>query len=446
MRAVVGAIAFVLLACLASRAPADWDAVGFVESVTRFDLARFAPHPPGYPVFVLVARAFALVAPDAVRAASWASSLGGALLVGSIAWTLRHRWLALVALALPVTMLLACAPRSDTLGVGLLAAACAASRPWAVGVWLALAVGARPSNLVWVLAVFAVRAATWTWRARAVSLASAAPVCAVWSAWLLAQTGGLARYVALTRTQADGHFRAWGGSAWTEPDERARALLALRRVMVGVGADTWPGVLLLAALVLAAWRGAWSLERSHRRAVVGAALVSLAITWITQNVSGDVRHLLPALCGVTWLAARGMDAFVARDRGRRAVVALVLAVALLRCGARAWTQHAVMPAAVQVADVVRARGDREAVVFGARASRVIAWRGVRTMLAAHLGEVVVTLSRLDRLPRAVYVTDEVLGRAHAPGRFGPPITRCRDARVDGERACVTLFPYDVLGR
>lgn len=446
MRALVGAIAFVLLACLASRAPADWDAVGFVESVTRFDLARFAPHPPGYPVFVLVARAFAHVAPDAVRAASWASSLGGALLVGSVAWALRHRWLALVTLVPPTTMLLACAPRSDMLGVGLLAAACAATSPWAVGVWLALAVGARPSNLVWALAVFAVRASPWAWRSRAVALAAAAPVCATWSAWLLAQTGGLARYTALTRTQAEGHFRAWGGSAWTEPDERARAVAAMRRVLAGVGADDAPGALLLAGLALAAWIGARSVERSHRRVMAGAAVVALAVTWITQNVSGDARHLLPALCGATWLAARGLEAFVASGRGRRAVVVLVLSAALVRSGARAWMQHATMPAAVQVADAVRARGDREAVVFGARSARVIAWRGVRTMLAAHMGEVAVTLSRLDRLPRAVYVTDEVLGRARAPGRFGPPITRCRDARVDGDRACVTLYPYDVLGR
>ena len=44
---------------LATSAPAwpdDWDGVGFVESVDRFDMSRFRPHAPGYPVYVAMLR------------------------------------------------------------------------------------------------------------------------------------------------------------------------------------------------------------------------------------------------------------------------------------------------------------------------------------------------------------------------------------------------------
>jgi len=48
--------------------PMPKDAIFSIASVTRFDLAAFAPHPPGYPVYVLCARAFDLVAFNPVRA------------------------------------------------------------------------------------------------------------------------------------------------------------------------------------------------------------------------------------------------------------------------------------------------------------------------------------------------------------------------------------------
>ena len=81
----VAAAALAGLGALVAPWPADWDAVGFVAAVTRFDLARFAPHAPGYPVYVLAARLAHLVARDPVRACGLASALGGALVVAALA-------------------------------------------------------------------------------------------------------------------------------------------------------------------------------------------------------------------------------------------------------------------------------------------------------------------------------------------------------------------------
>ena len=53
-----------LLRASAPRWPDDWDGIGFVESIADFDLARFQPHPPGYPVYVALLRLAAVLTRD----------------------------------------------------------------------------------------------------------------------------------------------------------------------------------------------------------------------------------------------------------------------------------------------------------------------------------------------------------------------------------------------
>ncbi|MEO6421051.1 MAG: hypothetical protein ABIP39_16685, partial [Polyangiaceae bacterium] len=95
----LGVVLLALLAISAPHYPEDWDGVGFVLSITRFDLARFTPHPPGYPVYVAVLK-FAsifgrnLAAATAVSVASGAASI---LLLRDAAgriWGARAGWLA----------------------------------------------------------------------------------------------------------------------------------------------------------------------------------------------------------------------------------------------------------------------------------------------------------------------------------------------------------------
>ena len=47
----------------------DWDGLGFLASVAHFDLASFAPHPPGYPVYVACLKAAAWVTSSPLGAA-----------------------------------------------------------------------------------------------------------------------------------------------------------------------------------------------------------------------------------------------------------------------------------------------------------------------------------------------------------------------------------------
>ena len=51
------ALLLLLLAVSAPPWPDDWDGLGFLASIKKFDMDHFAPHPPGYPVYVALLRA-----------------------------------------------------------------------------------------------------------------------------------------------------------------------------------------------------------------------------------------------------------------------------------------------------------------------------------------------------------------------------------------------------
>lgn len=446
----VAAAALAGLGALVAPWPADWDAVGFVAAVTRFDLARFAPHAPGYPVYVVAARLAHLVARDPVRACGLASALGGALVVAALARSApRAPWVAPLALASPVLALASVSARSDALGLGLAAAACSVRIPAAAGALLALALGARPGYAVLVATLALLLGARWPRRARVVGAAAFAIVTAAWGAWLLAAAGGLARYVALTRAHAAGHFNDWGGSAWTQPDQ-ARRLVDLGRSLAACFAiDATYGGALRAALWLALGAaGARSLVRSDRIRLVIAVLPYGCVAHLTQNVAAEPRHLLPLALALVALAVAGAARFA--ELGGRAAKALLVAAALALGAPSAhalWTQRTVEPPGVAAGRYVRRmHPDGGAILFGGRSARLAEWAGQRALPRGLMGEVDVTLERLDRLPPSVYVTDEVQMRERARGAFGQRATFCRDARVDRAGACVTVFAYRVLGR
>src|SRR5881296_240356 len=63
----------------------DLDSINFALGIRHFDVAQHQPHPPGYPVFILIAKAVhAVVAPEA-RALGLLSAVAGALGVLAIA-------------------------------------------------------------------------------------------------------------------------------------------------------------------------------------------------------------------------------------------------------------------------------------------------------------------------------------------------------------------------
>src|SRR6185369_13183340 len=68
----------------------DLDSVNFALGVGDYDVARHQPHPPGYPVFILIAKAVRTVTPSAPVALALVSIVGGTLGILAMAALFRR--------------------------------------------------------------------------------------------------------------------------------------------------------------------------------------------------------------------------------------------------------------------------------------------------------------------------------------------------------------------
>ena len=69
---------------LRARTPDDYDSIGFVLALDRYDLTRQQPHFPGYPVYVALARGARAVLVQPLDAAAAISAVAA----GATAWGL----------------------------------------------------------------------------------------------------------------------------------------------------------------------------------------------------------------------------------------------------------------------------------------------------------------------------------------------------------------------
>ena len=64
----LGALVAVTRLLAVSRSMWDWDEALFTMGVRGYDVAQHHPHPPGYPLFIVAAKAVHLAVPDEFRA------------------------------------------------------------------------------------------------------------------------------------------------------------------------------------------------------------------------------------------------------------------------------------------------------------------------------------------------------------------------------------------
>jgi 4-amino-4-deoxy-L-arabinose transferase-like glycosyltransferase len=325
--------------------PFEWDEVLFQRALDDYNVAHHSPHPPGYPLYVGVAKAVRWIVHDPLLALQLVAVVA-ALASLALVYRLAVRVTGSVAGGVAAAALLAAMPSfayhadlglSDVpgvaaalLAVAALSAACErpALLPWGAAC-AAAALGVRPALLpvllpVGALALWRARAAR-SWRSVAVAVAVAVAVTgAIWLPAIHA-TGPefwgavklQARYAAdVGRTQ-----RLPGGSpalvlpAWFVRPFGAPALAATFWLLVVAGAVVW-------------WR-------TGRRRLVGiaggSAFAYLLACLFTLEASVGVRYVLPAVPFLALLAAGVVAA--RRPLGRRVGVALVA----LWCGAAlAW--------------------------------------------------------------------------------------------------------------
>src|SRR5258708_33116820 len=64
----------------------DFDSVSFALVLDHFNIALQQPHPPGFPVYVAIAKAVHVLIPDERTALTFVSAIAGAIGVGAIMW------------------------------------------------------------------------------------------------------------------------------------------------------------------------------------------------------------------------------------------------------------------------------------------------------------------------------------------------------------------------
>lgn len=445
-----------LLALSAPPWPDDWDGLGFVGSIARFDLDRFQPHPPGYPVYVALLKAASSILPTPLAAANVVAVASGALGLLALGKSVRATspraekgWgpIAVVLAVAACPLVWRCA---SAVGSEAPAFACAAAALFGLarrdtrggvvaGLMVGLGIGVRVSwaPLLLPMLLFVPRGA----RLRAV----AALAGALFS-WAVPLVGliGARHLVDLLRTHLAGHASRWGGTALTEP---ARVRYLLRDLFVdglgagpdGLGFAVAALTLVAIALALRAWR------RAQWRAIGPAAIVlGPYLAWIAvgQNLRQEPRHALPLVISL----AAGLALAAVFDRSTRVPVAALFALAAVRTALDAHDRRTIAPPGAQLVALVGSLPDAEAaMVFGGRSARFFERTplATRAMTVGSMGDVTVALGRVDRLPARVFVTSELEDRDASPYVLQPFATLSRPARID--RRAPTLEVFEARG-
>jgi hypothetical protein len=449
------AILAALLALSAPPWPDDWDGLGFLASETRFDMDRFAPHPPGYPVYVALLQVVHAAVRSPIVAASLVAVASGVAAAALLADAARRALspgarvpVMIAALTTPLAWRAASAVGSEApaLAFAALAAWGLAAIPalgrrasLTVGIAVGLGLGVR---LSWGPLYLPMLLLVPRGHRRAAWLAATACVAA-WAAPLLAFVGPM-HTVALFRTHFAGHAERWGGTAITEPGFGRLALLARDVFVDGLGAGVDPlglaiagALVLLALTALAAWRAqGW-------RGARAAALVLLPyLAWIAvgQNLRQQPRHALPLV------VAFALGLALAATTGKRALALGVTLAALVgaRTSLDAYARRTTPPAGAQIVAYARALpSPRRAAFFGGPTARFFEPTELadRAATCSSLGEVLVVLGRMNDLPSRVFVTSELEGKTEARPPLAETATFCRPPRIDRRAQCVTLYEW-----
>jgi hypothetical protein len=305
----------------------------------------------------------------------------------------------------------------------------------AIGAGVGLGLGVRLSwaPLYVALLVLAPRVV----RSRAAGVAAIA--AATWAVPFVAIVGG-SHLVVLLRAHFAGHAERWGGTIATDPGAARAALLARDVFVDGLGVDSDPiGIAIAAVAAFVAIEGllAWRRARWRHLAAVAVALLPYTL-WIAlgQNLRQQPRHALPL---VVALAAALAIASGASARARHATTALLLLVAI-RTATDARDRRTIPPPGAQLVALVRASPDAaRTAVFGGPSARFFELTELapRAFTVASTGDAILRMSRLDTLPARALVTSEVDGLDDAE-----PLARlCRPPRIDRRAPCITVYNW-----
>ncbi len=385
----------------------DIDSINFALGLRAFNPGLHQPHPPGYPVYMVLGHAslaivervssMTRVSAEAWSLAVW-SAIGGAgcivaawFLFAALAGRATHgahearravMWATLLLAASPLFWMSGLRPMSDMPGLALAIGAQALllqrgpslvhrgseseggsairTRRLITGALLAgIAAGIRVQTAVLTVPVLAFvlleqqdRKAWWR------PVAACAAGCIAWGVPLVVASGGIDAYLAALHSQAGEDF-AWVDMLWATPTPRHLAIALYQTLVL-----PWASIPLAVAVTLAASIGALVMLLREWRALLllVIACVPYLVFHLLFQETITVRYALPMLPAIAWLAARGI-ALAGRFTAFVAVPFVVSALIVAVPGAVAYGRDP-HPAFRAVADAVqRARVQPPAVVF-----------------------------------------------------------------------------------
>ena len=374
IRLLLGALALAFLAAHLRDLPRtleDLDSINFALGVESFSVAAHRPHPPGYPIFIGLAKlssgALEIVAPsmDRDRRAAVALAIWNVIAGALAAFVLASFWLAvglsapaaslttILTLSSPLFWFTASRPLSDTAGLVTALAvqtlilrgfkrwrggtAAAPAEWWWAAFGAGLIVGLR-SQTIWLTGPLMVWLSFRLLRVgrtgdvgRLMLLGIAGTL--VWSVPMVLDTGGVGAYLAALSNQGAADFTGVR-MLWTQP-----TLGLLREALALTFLAPWQAAALGPVMVLLALIGAIRLWRGDRSAllIVLLAFAPYVVFHLLFQETVTVRYALPIVVPVAGLAVIALSAVGPRLTAvaTAAIVAVSLAIAQPRLHAYA---------------------------------------------------------------------------------------------------------------
>jgi hypothetical protein len=282
----------------------EFDESLFAAAVEQYAPLQHHPPPPGYPLYIGLAKLIAVFTPDAFTALIVTSilTLAAGMFAFVLAFSAVTEWRTAVAATLllyasPAMLMSGTLPQSDSGAMALLALAIWAStkeRAALCGLFCAMAIGWRLQLCIAVVPMFLAAVAMMrTWRDRMIAVAVFGLACVAWFVPLVMEAGGPASYWNWLSGQAR-YYAAH--DADLSRSGYSPALIGLRFVAHPWG-PKWLSLPLLGIAALGV--------RRNRRLIPLAcgALVYLTFALATMDPADAVRYALPSLPLVALLAA-----------------------------------------------------------------------------------------------------------------------------------------------